>query len=248
MSSTSCWGLISTSGHDKCLMPQTCDWILYILSSDQEETSRKSNNDVILQSIQEDLRESLPITATTETEIVLSPKVGPVSSYHKSSDTEIFTVITLKFEQGGFTVVCPTDEEGVANSVDPDQTAPLEQSDLGLHCLPRPVCPKSLEHYSRSFREIHFCKTTLKCSCISELKKNNKKKHEKLRLLTSGFSRAFKNRGPKLRSVPMKYVCSKTFLQLGILYVSHERTDIRKTRNFKRLSTQAFSRTITTIM
>ena len=24
---------------------------------------------------------------------------------------------------------------GMANSVDPDQTAPLEQSDLGLHCL-----------------------------------------------------------------------------------------------------------------
>ena len=31
----------------------------------------------------------------------------------------------------------------MANSVDPDQTALLkEQSDLGLHCLPRPVCPK----------------------------------------------------------------------------------------------------------
>ena len=22
-----------------------------------------------------------------------------------------------------------------------------EQSDLGLHCLPRPVCPKTLDHY-----------------------------------------------------------------------------------------------------
>ena len=28
------------------------------------------------------------------------------------------------------------DAEGFANSVDPDQTAP----DLGLHCLPRPIC------------------------------------------------------------------------------------------------------------
>ena len=32
-------------------------------------------------------------------------------------------------------------------TVDPNQTAPLEaveeQSDLGLHCLPRPVCPKT---------------------------------------------------------------------------------------------------------
>ena len=32
----------------------------------------------------------------------------------------------------------------MTNSVDPDQTAPREeQSDLGLHCLPRPVCPKA---------------------------------------------------------------------------------------------------------
>ena len=37
----------------------------------------------------------------------------------------------------------PKDAEEIANSVDPDQTAPEEQSDLGLHCLPRPVCPKT---------------------------------------------------------------------------------------------------------
>ena len=36
------------------------------------------------------------------------------------------------------------DAEGIANSVDPDQTAPLGAvSELGLHCLPRPVCPKT---------------------------------------------------------------------------------------------------------
>ena len=29
----------------------------------------------------------------------------------------------------------------MTNCVDPDQTAPEEQSDLGLHCLPRPSCP-----------------------------------------------------------------------------------------------------------
>ena len=28
------------------------------------------------------------------------------------------------------------DADGMANSVDPDETAPLVQSDLGLHCLP----------------------------------------------------------------------------------------------------------------
>ena len=34
----------------------------------------------------------------------------------------------------------------MANRVDPDMTAPSgkEQSDLGLHCLPRPVCRKKI--------------------------------------------------------------------------------------------------------
>ena len=43
--------------------------------------------------------------------------------------------------------------DGMANGVDPDQTAPSyytsilifqEHSDLGLHCLPRPVCVKRI--------------------------------------------------------------------------------------------------------
>ena len=36
------------------------------------------------------------------------------------------------------------DTDRMANSVDPNQAAPLEaveKSDLGLHCLLRPVCP-----------------------------------------------------------------------------------------------------------
>ena len=34
----------------------------------------------------------------------------------------------------------PKDANGMANSVDPDLTAPFqEQSDLGLHCLVRPT-------------------------------------------------------------------------------------------------------------
>ena len=37
------------------------------------------------------------------------------------------------------------DADGIANNVDPDQ------SDLGLHCLPRPVCPKTQDHFSRIF-------------------------------------------------------------------------------------------------
>ena len=33
-------------------------------------------------------------------------------------------------------VMRPKDSDGIANSVDPDQT-------LGLHCLPRPICPET---------------------------------------------------------------------------------------------------------
>ena len=37
--------------------------------------------------------------------------------------------------------MCPKDADGMANSVDPDRTAPEEQSDQGLHWLPRPISP-----------------------------------------------------------------------------------------------------------
>ena len=43
--------------------------------------------------------------------------------------------------------MCPNNADGVANSVDPDQTLLQEQTDLGTHCLPRPVCPKTKDHY-----------------------------------------------------------------------------------------------------
>ena len=57
---------------------------------------------------------------------------------------ENFAVIYLKFKQRGQILgyFHQKDANGIANSVDPDQTPPLEQSDLGLHCLPRPICPK----------------------------------------------------------------------------------------------------------
>ena len=35
----------------------------------------------------------------------------------------------------------PNDADGMTNSVDPDQTAPL-----GLHCLPRHSCPTPKDH------------------------------------------------------------------------------------------------------
>ena len=40
-------------------------------------------------------------------------------------------------------VMPPTEEDWMANTVDPDQAAPEEQSDLDLHCLPRDVCLKN---------------------------------------------------------------------------------------------------------
>ena len=42
-------------------------------------------------------------------------------------------------------VALPKGADGMANSVDPDQTAPVgaEQSDLGLHCLHKPACLKT---------------------------------------------------------------------------------------------------------
>ena len=38
----------------------------------------------------------------------------------------------------------------LANSADPDQTAPKEQSDLGLHCLPTHFCPNSYCDYDNT--------------------------------------------------------------------------------------------------
>ena len=37
----------------------------------------------------------------------------------------------------------PKDIDGMANSLDLDQTANQEQSDLSLHCLLRPTCPNT---------------------------------------------------------------------------------------------------------
>ena len=52
----------------------------------------------------------------------------------------------------------------MANSVDPDQTA-QEQSDLGLHCLPRPVCPETKDHYGTwlLYRIVMLLCSTLSC-------------------------------------------------------------------------------------
>ena len=41
-------------------------------------------------------------------------------------------------------VMSPNDADRMANSVDPDHNC---SSDLGLHCLPRHICPKTWDHY-----------------------------------------------------------------------------------------------------
>ena len=38
-------------------------------------------------------------------------------------------------------IMCCKDADRMAYSVGPGQTAPEEQSDLGLHSLPRLICP-----------------------------------------------------------------------------------------------------------
>ena len=54
---------------------------------------------------------------------------------------ENFAVIYLKFKQKAQTLGYFVKKMQMeANSEDPDQE---EQFDLGLHCLPRPICPKT---------------------------------------------------------------------------------------------------------
>ena len=47
---------------------------------------------------------------------------------------------TRRFYHG---VIPLNDANGIANSADPDQTSPL-------HCIPRPICPKTKGHYGKS--------------------------------------------------------------------------------------------------
>ena len=57
----------------------------------------------------------------------------------KISDARKLSCNTPKIQIKGpnLRVFLQKDSNGIANSEDPDQ------SDLGLHCLPRPICPKT---------------------------------------------------------------------------------------------------------
>ena len=52
-----------------------------------------------------------------------------------------FQVLNIKQFNFFNAVMPPKDVVRMANSVDPDQTAPYEQSDQNLHCLLRHICP-----------------------------------------------------------------------------------------------------------
>ena len=73
----------------------------------------------------------------------MSPLHLCLCKYRKKNWKNI-AVIILKFELWFcHTVMHPKDAARMANSEDPDQTAP----NMGLHCLARPVCPKNLESW-----------------------------------------------------------------------------------------------------
>ena len=58
-------------------------------------------------------------------------------SYYLTFISRLSNVRNLKHTYIFFCLMSSNDADGMANSVDPDQ------SDLGLHCLPRPFCPKT---------------------------------------------------------------------------------------------------------
>ena len=64
---------------------------------------------------------------------------------------EIFAVIYLKVKQRGQTLraFCQNGENGIANSEDPDQTAPRGSSLIWVCTLPRSTCPKTYGHYGK---------------------------------------------------------------------------------------------------
>ena len=59
--------------------------------------------------------------------------------------------------------ICSKGEDGIVNSV--DQELLEELSDQGLHCLPRPVCPKAYDH----FGYFGFQQVSKMCCCFNKL-------------------------------------------------------------------------------
>ena len=69
------------------------------------------------------------------------PKIYRTVKILNIGTPKINTVILLKTTlQFNNAAMGPKDPLGMANSVNPDQTAHLEQSDQGLHCLLMLIC------------------------------------------------------------------------------------------------------------
>ena len=89
-----------------------------------------NTGNVAYSSLQTDFSRSIKLNEVRQTKHIWSFHLLFVLIYRKNpkiSDTRKFAVITLKVEQDGLfiRVMHPKDAEGIANSVDPDQTAPL---------------------------------------------------------------------------------------------------------------------------
>ena len=50
--------------------------------------------------------------------------------------------LKIQTKRPNLNAICQKHANGIANSEDHDQTAPEKQSNLGLYCLSRHVCPK----------------------------------------------------------------------------------------------------------
>ena len=74
----------------------------------------------------------------------------------------MINVIVAKVERFGFTLpeCIQKGRDRIANSVDPDQTAP---SDLGLHCLLRPICPNTYIFYGNLTQINKYSLIQMKC-------------------------------------------------------------------------------------
>ena len=85
--------------------------------------------------------------STLKTKVGVKDRKRRYRKFPKYSDTQIICCNHSKIWTMWLyhRVMSPNDAAGMANSVDPDQCRPWseEQCDLGLHCLPRHICPKT---------------------------------------------------------------------------------------------------------
>ena len=76
--------------------------------------------------------------------------------------------MVLKWNSYYNEVIHPKDADGMAYSVDRDQTAPKEQSDLSRHCLCQPVLDNFQSFYRKSYPSFigSSCRSNVSLSLI----------------------------------------------------------------------------------